>query len=201
MGEISVLLLEDDLDLLHSLSVYLKGRGVVCYTASNISDAWQYINKAPDLLLLDLHLGNGEDGLEFYENVKTKYPLIKCILMTGYDTLPLRLKTFAVGASDYMKKPIFPAELYARIRRSVSEVISKSVCTEPSVSNLLTPKEEELFATLLRAQGDCVSKEALMAVVGSENALYVTFSRMKRRLPPNYRISTRYGRGWRLEVL
>ncbi len=193
--------MEDDVDLLHSLAEYLSGRGCDCYCASNTTEAWKIVDSKFDMLVIDLHLGHGDDGLDFFESVKTRYPTIQCILMTGYDSLPVRLKSFAFGVADYMKKPIFPAELFARMQR----LLIRNQKAEPliQIEKLckLSPKEEQVLTVLLQAKGDFVSKHVLSTVVETDNALYVVLSRLKKRLPSVYKIHSQYGRGWRLEVL
>ena len=201
MKSVNVLILEDDVDLLHSLAEYLSGRGCDCHCASNTTEAWKIVDSKLDILILDLHLGNGDDGLDFFESVKTRYPSIQCILMTGYDSLPVRLKSFAFGVADYMKKPIFPAELYARMQRLWIRRQKIEPLIQIEKRCKLSPKEEKLLTVLLQAKGEFVSKQVLGTVVETDNALYVVLSRLKKRLPRNYKIYSQYGRGWRLEVL
>ncbi|MDA3834016.1 MAG: sigma-54 dependent transcriptional regulator, partial [Spirochaetales bacterium] len=64
--------------------------------------------RIPHLILLDLALGD-ESGLELLKEIKSAYPQIPIIMITGYGSVDSAVEAMKCGASDYVQKPLhFP---------------------------------------------------------------------------------------------
>lgn len=72
-----------------------------------------------DLILLDLHMPN-VDGFELYQKLKIAYPLCPIIFLTGDSSEDAIVKGLALGAEDYITKPVSAAELIARIKNKIN---------------------------------------------------------------------------------
>jgi len=192
-----VAIVEDDGDLARSIGVYLNGRGYEVELFVGYADAKQRLNARFQVAVIDLNLGDG-DGMKLLQLLQNKFPAIKLIIMTGYDSLPKRLHSFALGADDYMKKPIFPSELEARIKRLLRP--ESTVGPEESLTmlvGLLTPTEERLLHVLLSSRGAPLAGSVLQAQLGATKpALYTCLSRLKKKVAGVYEIKRAYGRGW-----
>lgn len=57
----------------------------------------------PDLIVTDMRMPI-TDGASFIKQVKTRYPLIKCIALSNYDDFGLARSAFLEGAEDYLLK-------------------------------------------------------------------------------------------------
>ncbi|MEY3953371.1 MAG: hypothetical protein RLZZ397_251 [Pseudomonadota bacterium] len=111
----SLLVVDDDTDLLDMLKTYLEGQGFVVRTATDGSSMKQAISlHAPDLIIMDLMLP-GEDGLTLTRYIKTQGSTPVLMLSARGDEMD-RVIGLEVGADDYMAKPFGPRELLARIR-------------------------------------------------------------------------------------
>jgi DNA-binding response OmpR family regulator len=102
---ISILIIDDDLDLLMLLERSLSAEGHTIETAASLTEAeellWLF---EPDIILLDINV-NGEDGRKLCWKIKhdERYPSVKVIVMSGFDCSAERAVLF--GADDIVAKP------------------------------------------------------------------------------------------------
>ena len=83
----SVMIVDDEPSILHSLSGILSDEGYEVITASNGYEALKRIeHESPDLVLLDIWMP-GLDGIETLKEIKKNNPVIQVIIMTGHGTI------------------------------------------------------------------------------------------------------------------
>jgi DNA-binding response OmpR family regulator len=111
----SIIIVEDDQRIAHSLQRLLQQAGFAARTASHRTQFWQlHKEEHADLVVLDLNLGM-EDGMTLAaEIVRTTASAV--IMVTGRSDLKDRLEGLELGADDYITKPFAPEELLARVR-------------------------------------------------------------------------------------
>ena len=73
----------------------------------------------PDVVLMDLHLGNGESGIDCIRQLKPDFPEIAFIVCTVFDDDEKIFESLCAGASGYMLKRATPSELLRAIREVV----------------------------------------------------------------------------------
>jgi DNA-binding response OmpR family regulator len=192
-----IAIVEDDIELARAIGTYLYGRGYEVELFAGYSEAKQKFDDKTDLVVIDLNLGDG-DGMKLLQFFKSKHANTKQIIFTGYDSLPKRLQSFALGADDYMKKPIFPSELEARIKRLLStDVITSTDFQRVLTPGQLSPLEERTLRLLLSTNGAPVPLATLQSTLGiTQSALYTCLSRLKKKVTGVYEIKCAYGRGW-----
>lgn len=193
---ISIALIDDDREFLSALSEYLRGRGYTVCCFYSYHEARVLMQPHVSVALIDLHLGDG-DGFELAQEYKERFPHLQFIMMTGYDSLPKRLRSFGLGAEDYMKKPIFPAELEARIRRLARKGVPVTT-NFPFPDEVFSRCEREVLSVLYQSLGALVPVESLETMSRTKSAVYTALSRIKQKLPYPYYVKTFYGRGWAL---
>jgi CheY-like chemotaxis protein len=101
IGGFKVLIVEDSTLFRQLLKETLRERfpSIEIHEAVNGEDAFQEIETSrPDLIFMDIRLP-GENGIELTKKVKTRYPNIIVIILTGYD-LP-EYREFACQYADY----------------------------------------------------------------------------------------------------
>ena len=59
----------------------------------------------PDLVLLDVWLGK-EDGLELLDRIKTVYPALPVVMISGHGTIEQAVQATKKGAVDFLEKPL-----------------------------------------------------------------------------------------------
>ncbi len=102
----TILLVDDDADILASLSDRLISEGFHIVTAHDGREALRCIEMAmPSLILLDLQMPV-MDGAETLRAIRATHPSLPVILMTGADLADSSARAVALEASDYLPKPI-----------------------------------------------------------------------------------------------
>ena len=118
MPETSILLVEDERDLLELLKYNLDRDGYEVVTAETGEDGLKLVRQSPpDLVLLDLMLPK-MDGLEVCRSLKARPETasIPVIMLTAKGEESDVVRGLEMGADDYITKPFSPRILMARIK-------------------------------------------------------------------------------------
>jgi DNA-binding NarL/FixJ family response regulator len=85
----NILVLEDHPLMLDSIAKHVESSVESnVYKTSNINEAECIVFKNKiDLLILDLELKDGACGINFYKNIKTKFPNLKAVAYTSFSSL------------------------------------------------------------------------------------------------------------------
>jgi two-component system, OmpR family, response regulator RegX3 len=173
----------------------------------------------PDLVLLDLRLPD-LDGLEVCRRLRER-SRVPIIVVTARGEEVDRVVGLELGADDYVVKPYGLRELVARIRAVLRRVDSAPAAQAMRVDGLqldprarratlngselvLTPKEFDLLALLIRDPGAAVRREQIFEEVwgsrwyGSSKAIDVHVAALRRKLGDPGWIETVRGVGFRL---
>jgi DNA-binding NtrC family response regulator len=103
---IHVLLVDDEADFSTTLAKRLNKRGLLVQTVAGGEQALAVMNSSPvDVVVLDIRMP-GMDGLETLEHMKSRFPLVEIILLTGHASLEAAANGMEHGAFDYLIKPI-----------------------------------------------------------------------------------------------
>ena len=85
-------------------------------TAENGVEAVDIISKCGfDVVITDLMMPGGVDGIGVLEAVKEKYSRTEVILITAYASVDNAVEAMKKGATDYLQKPINFDELFLRL--------------------------------------------------------------------------------------
>ncbi|NTV63951.1 MAG: response regulator, partial [Oscillochloris sp.] len=125
-GEASVLIIDDDADVHIILQRALRQRGWQLISAHTSDEGLRLARlRHPDIILLDVVLP-GADGWQILATLKSDPELqdIPVIMLTMLDE---RALGFAMGATDYMTKPIDVQQLTSLIQRHVERRNNQSV--------------------------------------------------------------------------
>ena len=115
MSKPSLLLVDDDPDILEELGSYLSANGMMVSQASDARTALQmFRDNRFDLIVLDLWLGN-ENGFDLLREIRQTH-MTPCIMCTAQDEATDKVVGLELGADDYVVKPVNLRELLARIR-------------------------------------------------------------------------------------
>lgn len=122
MAEKKKILVVDDEDALRTvLSGELAGEGYEVETAADGDEAINVVQaRTFDLVLLDIKMPK-VDGFEVLKFLKSKYPNIKVIMLTGFADLKNAIESKKLGAEDFVSKPYDLVDLLTTIERVVSE--------------------------------------------------------------------------------
>jgi len=111
---LKIMVADHDRDLVDLLSFWLKRQGYDVVRAFDGEQAIQRWREAwPDLALLDLHLPK-RDGFAVCQQMRSETPAMALIL-TGSACEEDEVRGLELGADDYLRKPVSPRRLLARI--------------------------------------------------------------------------------------
>jgi two-component system phosphate regulon response regulator OmpR len=116
-GPLKIVLVEDDPTQRHIVTEYLAQHGLrpVAY-ASGAAFKRAAQTNLPDLALLDVHLGEAEDGFALARWARARSARMGIIMLTAAGDTVDRVVGLESGADDYVTKPFEPRELLARIK-------------------------------------------------------------------------------------
>ncbi len=115
-AEIRVLMIDDEEEFLTSLTKVLKRRKITLLTAETGEDGLELLEHAAvDVVVLDVKMP-GMDGLEALKRIKSKYPALEVLLLTGHPNVSDAHEGVRRGAFDYLVKPPDVEELTRKIR-------------------------------------------------------------------------------------
>jgi two-component system response regulator CpxR len=206
--DISVLLIEDDVELCELMREFFGERGVA---VEAIHDGRRGLARAlggaHDLVLLDVMLP-GLDGFELLRQVR-RQSMVPIIMLTARTERADRVAGLDAGADDYLPKPFEPEELIARIR-AVLRRTHRAVCNGQDILEVngvklvpgtrevwsaglpveVTTTEFDILELMVRAAGRIVSRNELSAAIyrrpasSQDRSLDVHVSHLRKKLGP-----------------
>lgn len=110
-----ILVVEDDIDLNHTVCSFLNQSGYEAICCLNANEAYNTMYNNPfDLIVSDIMMPE-IDGYEFAKTVRELNENIPILFMTARDDLTSKQRGYRIGIDDYMVKPIDLDELLLRI--------------------------------------------------------------------------------------
>ncbi len=153
-----ILIIDDEENFRHMLSVILKKEWYDVETASNGEEGLQKIISSPfDQILCDIRMPQ-MDGLEFLGEVQKIGVDATIIMMSAYGTADIAIEAMKLGAYDYISKPFKPDEIILTLRkaeereqlRKENKLLRKEVEKEYSFENIVSKNEkmQEIFEVI-----------------------------------------------------
>lgn len=113
-----ILIVDDKLDTLVLMQELLSSRGYEVLLANDAERAMVLVHSArPDLIVLDVVMP-GLSGYELCREIKgdPSTRMIPVVIITGLSDREDRVRGIEAGADEFLSKPVFPEELFARVK-------------------------------------------------------------------------------------
>jgi len=183
----SILVVEDNKDLLNLLKINLRDEGYTIHAAENGEIALQKFEEVePDLVVLDVMLPK-VDGFEVCKQIRRKNRMVPILMLTAKAEEVDKVLGLELGADDYMTKPFSIREFLARVKAMFRrlEVASEIQDNEDAILQFddlevdrakrkvtlkgktieLTSKEYELLLQFFQNPGKAYSRGELLNTV------------------------------------
>jgi DNA-binding response OmpR family regulator len=180
-----VLHIDDDARFAELVAKYLSQNGITVLRAEDGGRGLAALDGTIDAVLLDVMMP-GLDGLEVVRRIRAKSN-VPVLMLTAKGDETDRVVGLELGADDYLAKPFSPRELLARLRAVLRRTHPDAVSAQIAVGDIaidttarearkdgqrleLTGVEFDLLVTLARRAGRVISRDALLAQAGREDA-------------------------------
>ncbi len=122
----NVLVVDDERNIRTLVSRVLAQDQMEVHGAGTGKDGLQMADEVdPDVVLLDLRLPD-MDGMDVLRTLKSRYPHVAVIIITGYGQIQSAVEAMKSGAADYLEKPFEHLEkLKLAVSRALDEVRAK----------------------------------------------------------------------------
>jgi two-component system alkaline phosphatase synthesis response regulator PhoP len=141
----TILLVDDEADILEFLSYNLRKEGYKVFTASDGEEGVRMTQQfQPSLILMDIMMPK-MDGIEacqfIRKDLNLKQPIIAFLTSRAEDYA--QIAGFEAGADDYITKPIRPRLLISKVESLLRRLSNSLVnSTSASTSNLIIEREK-----------------------------------------------------------
>ena len=122
MQNLRILLVDDEKEFVSALAERLQLRGINSESVFNGEDALKVVEtNTPDVVLLDLKMP-GIGGIEVLSKIKSSFPGVRVIILTGHGSDKDEEAAYKLGAFDYMSKPADVDKITSRIKDAYHEI-------------------------------------------------------------------------------
>ena len=225
---LKVLFVEDEPALAEIVKESMESKGfVVKHTASAQNALLQYYSTQPDIIVLDVMLGDG-DGFAVAKQIRDTDLNTPIIFLTSR-SLPADVVTgFESGGNDYLKKPFSMEELIVRMKALLNKnrlILKTADITHEDISiagylfsylnaellfaerkRTLTSRESEILRMLILNKNRILSRDVLLNTIWGQNdyfsgrSLDVFITKLRKYLKddPTVLIINIRGQGYKL---
>lgn len=165
MSDRRILMVEDDLKLSDMYKQMLELKGCAVTTASDLRSAREAMRKQPDVVVLDIRLGD-ENGVDLCREIRaaSDVPVIFLTALNDDDDVVAGL---AAGGDDYLTKPVNVKVLLAHIEALIRR--AEQTGRYAAVKTGFIEIDEEKFALLTAELNDQEKQVARMIALGAGN--------------------------------
>ncbi|KAB2854999.1 MAG: response regulator transcription factor [Anaerolineae bacterium] len=228
MAEETILIVDDEQNIIELASMYLKKEGFQVISAGDgLTGLRMAQDENPTLVVLDLMLP-GLDGWEVCKRLRAESN-VPILMLTARDDDIDKIVGLELGADDYLTKPFNPRELVARVKAILRRLEPRSTQRNPQQANQkmyvgnvtidpasrtvyvgdrladLRTKEFDLLVALVENKGIVLSREKLLDLVwgfdfyGETRTVDVHVAHLRHKLEgSNAPIETVWGIGYKL---
>lgn len=227
MGDLRVLVIEDDESVLTMIEMFFQKEGISGqYVLDGLDGYERAKNEEWDCIIIDWMLP-GMDGVTICRKLREANITVPIIILTAKDTESDQVLGLEMGADDYVTKPFSPLALIARVKavtrrahslndadRNIVETkyfkVNKStreVYIDGKLIVNLTPKEYDLLLHFMQHPRQVFSREQLVETVwgyhfyGDDRTVDAHMKRLRKKIGEPFHIcfQTVWGVGYKFE--
>ena len=168
----TILIVDDEKNTLKMLSQGLKMRGYQALTAANGEEALQQCsNSDVDLVLLDIRMENGMDGVQTLVKLRERYPELNVVMMSAQQDIEIAVKTMELGAKRYITKPSTIDKILSSVQPflEISRLSQENEILKSQIAPTDEMVGESAVISHLRSQIERVAGSKLGVLISGEN--------------------------------
>lgn len=228
MGEIAVLVVDDEEEIRNLIEIYLKNEGYNVFLAEDGISALNIIKEHPEikLIILDIMLPD-IDGINICKSIR-KFSDIPIIMLSAKGEDNDKILGILSGSDDYMSKPFNPLELMVRVKAQLRRYLKDYVLKKDEIiiGDLkidlkghvvysgdkfvkLTAKEFEVLELLAQNRGQVFNSKSIYESIWKEeflendSTIMTHIKNLRAKLGDNSRnpryIKTVWGVGYKID--
>ncbi|MEC0305516.1 response regulator [Paenibacillus lautus] len=120
-----IMMIDDEYAIHLSLRKLVERSGLPIAVAGEAEDGFEALqmleNSRPDIIVTDICMPE-MDGLEFIRRVRESHPQMHFIILSGHDNFEFARQALRYGVSDFLLKPIDPAQFHTTLERACREL-------------------------------------------------------------------------------
>ncbi|MGV6819427.1 MAG: nitrogen assimilation response regulator NtrX [Parvularcula sp.] len=118
---VDILVVDDERDIRELIAGILEDEGHYPRTASNSDEVFAAVKeRLPALVILDIWLqGSRLDGLAILDELKTAYPHLPVVIISGHGNIETAVAAIRKGAHDFLEKPFNADKLLLTVARAL----------------------------------------------------------------------------------
>lgn len=116
----SILLIDDEQQFVVTMAKRLRKRGFLVTEAGGGLEGLGFLEDGPvDVVVLDVGMPD-MDGIQVLREIKMRFPQVQVLMLTGHADMEVAISGMAMGAFDYLMKPVELEVLVGKIREACS---------------------------------------------------------------------------------
>ena len=117
----TICIVDDEPAILNSLRSILEDEGYQVVVATNGVEGLKVVRSdSPDLVMLDIWMPE-MDGLETLKRLRSQFPGILVVMMSGHGSIETAVKATKLGAYDYLEKPLDLEKVTILVRNALHQ--------------------------------------------------------------------------------
>ena len=216
----TICLVEDEVDLANLIKTYLEKAGYNVVSFTKGSEAINYIGNDVNLWILDIMLGDDDNGYDIIKAIREKDEEVPVIFTSARDQDLDKILGLELGSDDYITKPYSSKELVLRVNKIIKRVykdentstlnyedyaidLTKRMVFENGKEIKLTTLEFDLLILFLKNKDKSFTRDEILDAIwgsdyfGSDRVVDDLVRRLRKKLP-KLNLNSIYRYGYRL---
>ena len=153
-GKSKVFIIDDEESVRRSFTLLLTSAGYLVKSYAGSKEFFeQEIYHGEGCILLDIFL-NEKSGLDIQDEIKTTFPNLPVIYITGNGNIPMSVQALKKGAINFLQKPVDEQNLINSVEEALMksrDYVARKITADhiKSLLSTLSPRELEIFRLII----------------------------------------------------
>ncbi len=166
----TILLVDDDRDLLKLISLRLTAAGYAVQTAESGAQALAQLAMArPRLVITDLRM-EGMDGMALFDRIHAAMPTLPVIILTAHGTIPDAVAATQRGVFSFLTKPFDGKDLLAQVEQALKFSGGTEVAGAPEAWRAAIVTRSQRMEEVLRQAKLVAGSDASVLIFGDSGS-------------------------------